>query len=819
MKDFIVLDTEGKADQLSEIAVVNSHGQLIYEAFVQGHLNNDERRINVKPLPNILADFLTLAQTKLIVCHFAEHDINVLKHSFQRAAITWPTSLTFACSFELAKAHLPRLSSYSLEYLSRHLNLKVENHYFNPNFAHAARYDAAFTYQLYLTLRPPPTMLTTLKEKLQNLPDPFSSSRVDTPFQNHLDLADIYQQEFELLTTIIHDIKLDNNHQSKGAVVIGEAGSGKTHLMMRLAKELLKSNRLLFIRQPNHPEAVLYHTYSRILESLVEVIPGTPYSQIEYLLAKSFSKIVINILTKKTSLTKKEEGTLDILSKDSLNIYQVFDREKSESEKKRENWQLIERHTLAWWAKTYGFEGYSVSLVKGLIKFCSYSDPRRRECVRKWLAGNELEQEDLKSIGLNQWTEELNREEFALEAMAVFGKLSLADEPLIIIFDQLEGLKSQKNLLFNFGEAVKEIFTHVPNSLIILNLFPDRWKHFQQFFNAAVIDRVSQYQVVLNQPPVEKLKEILALRLQSVEVTLTELFTEEELPAILEAPAIRGVLNWASYHYRHKVYDAPLPSRKVSGPEGSVVTQRNESNFELEIRTAIKQLQADIAWLKQTIHLEKSVLPSPMEKVTDKVSTDHPVLTEEERIIVDYLQQQQEILAQEYEKKIIIADSDDLGKLITIAETFKQVRQFETDCLRLGKKKLPEHLLIKTPAQTFVVGFLQCDGQAFTSRLKNFSELVITHQEFRFGLFRDQRLPSITGKVGKEEMEKLNNSPNGKLRSLEKADRINFELMYKLIVGIQNRDLAVDLKSAMDTLESYLKEYWLIKIFQKAARL
>jgi len=122
---------------------------------------------------------------------------------------------------------------------------------------------------------------------MENKPNPFSNSRVDTPFQNHTDLKEIFYDEFERLKSLIADIKNDvENHQSQGVVVTGEPGAGKTHLMMRLAKERLKSNRLLFIRQPNNINSVLYHIYSRVLESFVEQVPNSPYSQVEHLLAQ-----------------------------------------------------------------------------------------------------------------------------------------------------------------------------------------------------------------------------------------------------------------------------------------------------------------------------------------------------------------------------------------------------------------------------------------------------------------------------------------------------------------------------------------------------
>jgi len=502
MKDFIIIDTEGK-DELTEMAIVDSQGNVIYEAFVKNELNPEALKVKAKSLKSIIEDFLNQAKSKLIICHYAEHDIEVLKNSFKKVNIEWQ-NLEFGCTFELSKTYFKGVKSYSLEYLSQSFNLKVDGKRFNENFAHRAKYDALFTYQLYIKL------MSHQQTLLPNKPNPFGTSRVDTPFQEHVDLKTIFSDEFKILKSILVEIKDDPNHQSKGVVVIGEAGSGKTHLMMRLAKELLKSHRLLFIRQPNNPNAVLYHIYSRILESFVEMIPSSHYSQLEYLLAQSFSKITIDFLNKKERITKNQEKILGTLSQEPLNIYTLLGSKNSDS--KRKNWQWIEKLTREWWNQTYGFGGYSTAIIKGLIKFCSYSDPLKRELVRKWLSGNQLEPSELEQIQLENWAEEISQEDFSLEAISVFSKLSIVDEPLIIIFDQLEGLKYHEQLLFNFGEAIKEIFTHAPNCLIILNLFPDRWQHFKLFFNDAIVDRVSQYEVVLNKPTDEQLKLIWAFR-------------------------------------------------------------------------------------------------------------------------------------------------------------------------------------------------------------------------------------------------------------------------------------------------------------------
>jgi hypothetical protein len=73
MKDFIVIDTEGK-DYIREIAVINQQGELIYEAFAKEYFKNNEIKQNLKPLKQIILDFLQIAQDKLIICHFAQHD-------------------------------------------------------------------------------------------------------------------------------------------------------------------------------------------------------------------------------------------------------------------------------------------------------------------------------------------------------------------------------------------------------------------------------------------------------------------------------------------------------------------------------------------------------------------------------------------------------------------------------------------------------------------------------------------------------------------------------------------------------------------------
>jgi hypothetical protein len=299
--------------------------------------------------------------------------------------------------------------------------------------------------------------------------------------------------------------------------------------------------------------------------------------------------------------------------------------------------------------------------------------------------------------------------------------------------------------------------------------------------------------VVLNKPTDDQLKLILALRAQAYNFDLKDLFDQEELKVILNQNSIRSVLNWASHYYKHKVDGIPLP--------------QNIRSFEDEVRLELQKLREDIACLKQTISHYQTSEP-------ENVPFHHILNDDDENRLKTYLEEQKVLLENAYHKKVIISDSDDIGKVITISEVFKTFKNIETDYLRLGKKRLPEHLLIKTQKQSFVVGFLHQGGSTFTSRIKNFNQLVINYKDKRFGLFRDVRESKITGKGGIDEIEKLNNAPNGKFIELDQENRLSFELIYKLIVDIQNFDFEIDLQKALTILESLMNDYWLIKIFR-----
>ncbi len=817
---YVVVDTEGR-DVLKEIAVLDHRGTLLYQAWVAEHPDNDRRTTHTQPLQTVVKTFLSIVHQHAIICHNAQHDRQVIERACQQLNLRIP-HLRFICTLELAQATFPHFASYSLEYLSKKLLLRVNQKSFNPRQAHTAKYDAEFTYQLYQKIldKPPSQRPFPMNSILQSKPNPFASSRVDTPFQDHPDQTQIYQLEFEQLKIAIGEIQQDHNRQSRGAVVIGEPGSGKTHLMMRLAKELLKVNRLLFIRHPNNPDAILYHIYSRILESVIQTVPDTGYTQLEHLISHSFTKLIRT--SRHLKLTTTDQVILTAVQDSPLNLYALA---AEGTEKKRSLWAHIDKRLQEWWVEHYGFSGSATQILKGIVKFCSYSDPNRKSIVQRWLAAIPVSSEDLAKVGLDDWRENLGTEEFSLEAIAVLSKLSLLDEPLLIVFDQLEslGLPHNAKLLVNFGEAVKEIFTHVPNSLIIINLFPDRWQHFQQILSRAVVDRVSQVQLELKRPDQETLRRILQLRMRSIDVEILDLFTPDDLKIILAQASIRGMLNCAANYFRYRVHSIPLPqmpqpstiekrvdlieeqlkeqtSQTLQTPQPSTIEKRVDL-----IEEQLQELQNRVSKLE-----DPKVLPTSPTSIPTSTPIPTPTPISPSSPTEEYLRSQRRSIQQAYQTPQIFTDSDDIGKLTTIAEAFRSIYPVEIDYLRLGRRVLPEHLVLMGN-QKIAIGFLHIDGNSFTNRIKNWNEALMNDRSIHYQLWRDARSPNILGKVGCSEIEKLNNTPQGQFLILGEEERIDFELIYGLIIDIQNRDLDVTLKDALEHLMSNLSESWLIQ--------
>lgn len=104
-----------------------------------------------------------------------------------------------------------------------------------------------------------------------------------------------YRKIERALRALSRDRSRGNESNTQGILILGEAGTGKTHLLMRVARNLSKTNHILFVRKPNNEDAVTQHIWANIVSSLAKRLPnsGSTRSQLDDLLAHVFSAVLI----------------------------------------------------------------------------------------------------------------------------------------------------------------------------------------------------------------------------------------------------------------------------------------------------------------------------------------------------------------------------------------------------------------------------------------------------------------------------------------------------------------------------------------------
>lgn len=813
-QDFRVIDTEGNPI-LREVAVYDSRGRLILESWVPAEQDSYFTADLARPLPDLMRELRSVLQGYPVIAHNASHDQSVLEASFNECGLN-PPRLDWRCTLEMARDLHPGLESYALGALCDQLGVGEEP--FCRDQAHLAAYDARYTYLLYRHLQ-----RDQLCRHLSDAVNPFNSSRVDTPFQTFADDRKVNQGAFQRLSSVLRSVAADPNQQSQGAILIGEPGSGKTHLVMRLAREVLQNNRLLFVRQPTQAGHVLFHIYTRTLESLVEPVGDDGKSQLDLLLIRAIRKI----WSDDSSDVGKDREIASAMEAENLDRLGV-----DGSDARRQRWERIEVRLLRWWGDQQGAAGYGRQILQGLLRFCRYKDPKRRESCRRWLATGEHEPVDKELDGLSAWNDAQLREEFSLQALRVIGMLCSLDQPLILVFDQLEGLWLEGNrpVLMSFGQVIKELFTHVPHTLILLTLFPDRWQAFQRDFDGSVTDRVGQHLIPLEQPGPELIEEILDLRLEPLGASARSLFSPNELETVLRQPSIRRCLNRAGALYEHRIHGVPLPqdTRSANPTSGSANGDASLKGRLLQLESQLAEILVRLSHLEQSDSQAPKLPPQPSTPSQQEVQPSpgsvptSGAISDAEADFMRYRNSNLTTLRQRWQVAQIVDGSDDAGKLNQICLAHEQILPVKVDSLKLGNKRVPDNVVIRVKEQSWCIAFLHVsNANSITARLNNLNQLVMRHRHIHFILMRDQFSTTIRSSGAMSAMEAFRNgSGDGVKRThwkeLDFERRVDLEFTFQLVTDILNREVDLNLAEGLHLLGQHDPNNWIVKLLRIA---
>jgi hypothetical protein len=587
--------------------------------------------------------------------------------------------------------------------------------------------------------------------------------RVNTPWDQVPDLEEYNQHAYKRVVRALKELTRSKSSEgpsnTQGILILGEAGTGKTHLLMRVAHNLSKSNHILFVRKPNNEDAVAQHIWANVVSSLARSLPdsGTKRSQLDDLLAHVFSAVLIPEFEQDIqSGTNPEQRRrwVDKLRADPFNMFNML----GEGEKRQDNMDYIRRRTLRFLKSTQPDVDQQIARV--LITYCFVSREDRKRVLLTWLSGQDVDEAEAKDLGLpttwvnidessSEASTQQQREEQALRAIRTIGILSTYYQPLILAFDQLEGLRDQERLTQRWGDTVREIFTMTPNFLVLTCIFPSLWESwFNEALDRSVSERIAQQTVTLETFGPQHGLKMLATHLAPA-------FAKHRLPTSI---------------YPFTETDVTALCSQATSPR--TFLQAARSLFE--------------SWLDgETPTPEK---PVPAEPVV--VVSQEAIDTLLRSTLVTYEAEQRSA----YDGEIPM-EQDFLGRIKNITETLLKFGEEKAsfDKATCGNKVMPSNFVLKPPQgeDPLCIAVLYSEGNSFAARMRNLNAEMRSAKAFKQAIvFRDRRCKQIGGKTSKEYIEEFGNL-GGVFLNVGGEEICALNAIYDTLVAIEEHDLSL----------------------------
>jgi hypothetical protein len=376
--------------------------------------------------------------------------------------------------------------------------------------------------------------------------------------------------------------------------------------------------------------------------------------------------------------------------------------------------EKIRRLTLRFLQTTHPEVDQTIARV--LITYCFVSREDRKRVLLTWLSGQDVDENEAKDLGLPQsWvtvddtstdtSTQQQREEQALRAIQSIGVLSTYYQPLILAFDQLEGLRDQHRLTQRWGDTVREIFTMTPNFLVLTCIFPSLWESwFSEELDRAVSERIAQQVVNLETFGTHHGLKLLATHLEPS-------FTKHRLPT--------------------SIY--PFTEGEVTD---SCVRANSPRSFIQNVHLMFEE------WLDGDLTGQKLQAARETAAVVTQDDIDNLLRS----TLVGYEKRQRA----SYDAEIPI-EQDAFGRVKSVTETLLKhyAEKVTYDKATCGTKVMPPNLIIKWPdgEPALCFGVLYSEGNAFAARIRNLNTEMSAGKSFKRALvLRDRRCKQIGAK-------------------------------------------------------------------------
>ena len=285
------------------------------------------------------------------------------------------------------------------------------------------------------------------------------------------------------LRGLIEDVR--NNGQLAFQIITGEPGDGKTHLLATLRAESERSwlkpetaHAMVPIEPVRNPEAPFAHILRAIFNGLSRPFARESDSTpLEYLLLRILMRVTKLLAAKGNVTCARAAAQLD---------GPLYRFPALTAEILRTHWSDLEPELTR---EALHLDGLTPDRVDAEVWNVLCRFPRERTLVVRWLSGYSLPEQELAKLGV---AEPIESEDRAYLAIRTF--LHLSDAPIVLGFDQLEGVaRLGEDAVARFLQALgDQLFGGGGRALVLLFCQADVWDAFSKQIRTQTRDRLLQ---------------------------------------------------------------------------------------------------------------------------------------------------------------------------------------------------------------------------------------------------------------------------------------------------------------------------------------
>ncbi len=341
--------------------------------------------------------------------------------------------------------------------------------------------------------------------------NPFTDNRVRalSDAGAALDVSTVHQAAFERLTALAREAHTER--RGYGAVLLGEAGIGKSHLLARLAR---------WAGQGTNAHFVYLHNLQADPDNLARSLLRAVVSVLTWGRRRDFYSTPLYRLLLATVSTAIHEAGIErppVTLREAERAYEAWVERQGRDEP-----ALLDRTVYDVLFRLFRSSHRKLR-----------ANPEAAAAAVRWLGGDYLDPPDAGRLGLppGPAPAALTDGQQIKQVFVALGHMALcAGRPLVLCFDQVDNLDdAQAAALFRFLEAVLD---SVPDLLVVTAGIQATLLHWQdaRVIQSSAWDRIGQFEIALQRVSPVEARAIVAARIREA---LEPVLTEEPMPARL----------------------------------------------------------------------------------------------------------------------------------------------------------------------------------------------------------------------------------------------------------------------------------------------